>query len=392
MSITLTEKAATKVQSLMTEQSSPDGAGLRVKVVGGGLLRPLLPARPRQGLDARRQGLRVAGHQDLPRSEERAVRQRHRDRLAGVDDGRRVRVQEPARQGLVRLRDVVHGVGRTALSRSRRRPAPPRSRHVVPHPHVAPSLDVGGGGGVRPVARRVVPGRLRLEGPLRRRARARGAARAAVEARHGGRGEGTARGARAGGVPRRVRRRAVASSPRATSTPTRRTRSSASCCPSPTRRPTRWGTTSRATSRSSRRGWRARSRPIPGPNAPTSRRPSPRPSREGVRAVLTDGLAGGADALVSLGASTAPLSKVLAGLVSVAVSLACLRWALAIEADAAAGATRPSRSIPGSSRRCCPRETPPHSRGPWRGASARGARGRARAAVSCRSPPRGARA
>ena len=36
MSITLTEKAAKKVRSLMTEQSSPDGAGLRVKVVGGG--------------------------------------------------------------------------------------------------------------------------------------------------------------------------------------------------------------------------------------------------------------------------------------------------------------------------------------------------------------------
>ncbi len=36
MSITLTEKAATKVKSLMSEQSSPATAGLRVKVVGGG--------------------------------------------------------------------------------------------------------------------------------------------------------------------------------------------------------------------------------------------------------------------------------------------------------------------------------------------------------------------
>lgn len=36
MSITLTEKAATKVRSLMSEQGSPATAGLRVKVVGGG--------------------------------------------------------------------------------------------------------------------------------------------------------------------------------------------------------------------------------------------------------------------------------------------------------------------------------------------------------------------
>lgn len=36
MSITLTEKAATKVRDLMSQQNSPDGSGLRVKVVGGG--------------------------------------------------------------------------------------------------------------------------------------------------------------------------------------------------------------------------------------------------------------------------------------------------------------------------------------------------------------------
>ena len=82
------------------------------------------------------------------------------------------------------------------------------------------------------------------------------------------------------------------------------------------------------------------------------------PVREGVRAVLTDGLAGGASALVSLGASTAALSKVLAGLVSVAVSLACLRWALAIEADALGGV--PTLAIdPGQLQALLPRETPP---------------------------------
>ena len=36
MAITLTEKAATKVKSLITEQGAPEASGLRVKVVGGG--------------------------------------------------------------------------------------------------------------------------------------------------------------------------------------------------------------------------------------------------------------------------------------------------------------------------------------------------------------------
>ena len=36
MAITLTEKAATKVKELFKQQGSPDGTGLRVKVVGGG--------------------------------------------------------------------------------------------------------------------------------------------------------------------------------------------------------------------------------------------------------------------------------------------------------------------------------------------------------------------
>ncbi len=81
------------------------------------------------------------------------------------------------------------------------------------------------------------------------------------------------------------------------------------------------------------------------------------PVREGVRAVLTDGLTGGANALVSLGASGAALSKVLSGLVSVAVSLACLRWAVAVEADAAAG--KPTLSIDaGQLRALLPREMP----------------------------------
>ena len=36
MAITLTEKAATKVKQLFQQQGSPEGTGLRVKVVGGG--------------------------------------------------------------------------------------------------------------------------------------------------------------------------------------------------------------------------------------------------------------------------------------------------------------------------------------------------------------------
>lgn len=35
-SIVLTDKAAAKVRDLMVQQSSPEGTGLRVKVVGGG--------------------------------------------------------------------------------------------------------------------------------------------------------------------------------------------------------------------------------------------------------------------------------------------------------------------------------------------------------------------
>lgn len=36
MSITLTEKAATKVRDLIQRDGAPEGAGLRVRVVGGG--------------------------------------------------------------------------------------------------------------------------------------------------------------------------------------------------------------------------------------------------------------------------------------------------------------------------------------------------------------------
>lgn len=36
MAITLTDKAATKVKDLFKQQGSPEGTGLRVKVVGGG--------------------------------------------------------------------------------------------------------------------------------------------------------------------------------------------------------------------------------------------------------------------------------------------------------------------------------------------------------------------
>jgi iron-sulfur cluster assembly accessory protein len=36
MAITLTDKAATKVKELFKQQGSPEGTGLRVKIVGGG--------------------------------------------------------------------------------------------------------------------------------------------------------------------------------------------------------------------------------------------------------------------------------------------------------------------------------------------------------------------
>lgn len=56
-----------------------------------------------------------------------------------------------------------------------------------------------------------------------------------------------------------------------------------------------------------------------------------------VRALLTEGLARAADTLVGLGARQEPLAKVLSGVVTVAVSLAGLRYAVAVEVDEAAG-------------------------------------------------------
>ena len=56
-----------------------------------------------------------------------------------------------------------------------------------------------------------------------------------------------------------------------------------------------------------------------------------------VRALLTEGLARAADVLVGLGARQEPLAKVLSGIVTVAVSLAGLRYAVAVEVDEAMG-------------------------------------------------------
>ncbi len=56
-----------------------------------------------------------------------------------------------------------------------------------------------------------------------------------------------------------------------------------------------------------------------------------------VRALLTEGLARAAEVLVGLGARQEPLAKVLSGVVTVAVSLAGLRYAVAVEVDEAAG-------------------------------------------------------
>jgi len=60
-----------------------------------------------------------------------------------------------------------------------------------------------------------------------------------------------------------------------------------------------------------------------------------------VRALLTEGLARAADVLVGLGARQEPLARVLSGVVTVAVSLAGLRYAVAVEVDEAAGGEPP---------------------------------------------------
>ncbi len=56
-----------------------------------------------------------------------------------------------------------------------------------------------------------------------------------------------------------------------------------------------------------------------------------------LRAILAPGLSLGAKALVSLGAKTGPMSKVLSGVVNVAIAVAALRYAVSVEADEAEG-------------------------------------------------------
>lgn len=56
-----------------------------------------------------------------------------------------------------------------------------------------------------------------------------------------------------------------------------------------------------------------------------------------LRAILAPGLSVGAKALVSLGAKSGPMSKVLSGVVNVAIAVATLRYAVAVEADDAEG-------------------------------------------------------
>lgn len=56
-----------------------------------------------------------------------------------------------------------------------------------------------------------------------------------------------------------------------------------------------------------------------------------------LRAILAPGLSTGAKALLALGAKGSIMSKVLSGVVNVAVSVAALRYAVAVEADDAEG-------------------------------------------------------
>ena len=52
-----------------------------------------------------------------------------------------------------------------------------------------------------------------------------------------------------------------------------------------------------------------------------------------LRAILAPGLSVGAKALATLGAKSGPMSKVLSGVVNVAIAVAALRYAVAVEAD-----------------------------------------------------------
>ena len=61
--------------------------------------------------------------------------------------------------------------------------------------------------------------------------------------------------------------------------------------------------------------------------------------RPAMREILAEGLSAGAKALTALGASSAAMSKVLSGIVNVAVGMAGLRYALAAEVDEDDGRT-----------------------------------------------------
>ena len=113
--ITITEKAAVKVKEI-AEAESLEGQGLRLRVVGGGCagfsydlyFEDKVGEMDEQFESQRREALRRPDELPVPRG--------HRDRLRRGAARRRLQVQQPELQGLLRLRLVVLGL--TARLRS----------------------------------------------------------------------------------------------------------------------------------------------------------------------------------------------------------------------------------------------------------------------------------
>ncbi len=128
MSVTLTEKAATEVKKIITEQNLPEGTVLRVGVQGGGCSGfsyslgfdtespPSATACSRCTASARR------------RQEVRPVSGRDRRRLLRRPREAGLRVQQPQRGQELRLRQLVPGLIQSAGRCSDPWSAPPTGR------------------------------------------------------------------------------------------------------------------------------------------------------------------------------------------------------------------------------------------------------------------------
>ena len=102
MAVTLSESAARHVSNFIAKRGK--GFGIRLGVQDVGLFRHGLQARVRRPDGGRGRGLREPRRQGRDRPEEPGLSRRHRARLRARRPQRGLQVQQPERQGPVRLR------------------------------------------------------------------------------------------------------------------------------------------------------------------------------------------------------------------------------------------------------------------------------------------------